>query len=168
MSGIMSPPIIKQPQPPLIIYIDGMPLYMHTHIERVMDVWSNGNCEYHVVSGLLDKGEENHTLVRQTLISELTVHSELYTRLYVTTEKFNKVHHALSPSVTVCAPVDKWMGFPEMDHLIASAYESVCIDLTRYGFSETFFLYRLPRLKIHSAASRVLGTLDHTILFRFI
>ncbi|XP_058783314.1 uncharacterized protein LOC131657990 [Vicia villosa] len=29
-----------------------------------------------------------------------------------------------------------------MGHLIASAYDIVCIDLTRYGFSETFFPLR--------------------------
>ncbi|XP_058759136.1 uncharacterized protein LOC131632405 [Vicia villosa] len=29
-----------------------------------------------------------------------------------------------------------------MGHLIASAYDIICIDLTRYNFSETFFLLR--------------------------
>lgn len=29
--------------------------------------------------------------------------------------------------------------FPEMSHLIASAYDRMLIDLTRYDFSETFF-----------------------------
>ena len=104
-----------------------------------MDVESDGNYGYHAMSGLFGKGKENHTLVCQTLISELMARSELYTRLYVTTKKFNKVHHAIAPSVVVRAPVSKWMSFPEMGHLIASAYEMVCIDLTRYGFLETFF-----------------------------
>lgn len=31
------------------------------------------------------------------------------------------------------------MCFLEMSHLITSAYNMVCIDLTRYGFSKTFF-----------------------------
>lgn len=31
---------------------------------------------------------------------------------------------------------------PEMGHHIASAYNKVCIDLTRYGFSKTFFPLR--------------------------
>ena len=31
------------------------------------------------------------------------------------------------------------MCFPEMGHLISCAYDRVCVDLTRYGFLETFF-----------------------------
>ena len=104
-----------------------------------MNIWSYGNCGYRVVSSLLGHGEEKHTLVRQTLISKLTSHRELYTRLYVTKDKFNKVHHALDQSVIVHAPVEKWMSFPKMGHLITSAYDVVCIDLMRYGFSETFY-----------------------------
>ena len=57
---------------------------------------SDGNCGFRVVSDLLGKGEENHTLVRQTLISELTMHKELYTWLYVTTKSFNKVHNVFA------------------------------------------------------------------------
>lgn len=30
------------------------------------------------------------------------------------------------------------MCFPKMDHLIASVYNNVCIDLTKYSFSKTF------------------------------
>src|ERR1044072_1598485 len=57
-------------------------------------------------------------------------------RLYATKENFNKVHHALAPSVTVHAPVEKWMCFPEMGHLIANAYNVVCVDLTTYRSEE--------------------------------
>src|SRR3954470_10406137 len=38
--------------------------------------------------------------------------------------------------------VSHFMRFSEMRHLIACAYDMVCIDLTRYGFSETFFPLR--------------------------
>lgn len=31
------------------------------------------------------------------------------------------------------------MCFPKIGHLIACAYDKVCIDLTRYSFSKTFF-----------------------------
>src|SRR3954465_14156310 len=39
------------------------------------------------------------------------------------------------------------MSFSEMGHLIASAYDMVCVDLTRFGLSETFFpLHSRPSL----------------------
>lgn len=34
------------------------------------------------------------------------------------------------------------MRFPKMGHLIESVYKKACINLTRYGFSEKFFLLR--------------------------
>ena len=34
------------------------------------------------------------------------------------------------------------MWFPEMNHLIANVYERMRINLTRYGFSETYFPLR--------------------------
>lgn len=117
---------------------------MHKHIEKIVDVGTNGNCGYRVESALLGNGEEQHILVRKKLISELTSHSELYTCPYVTKDKFNKIHHVLAPSVTVHAPVEKWMCFPKMGHLIANAYNVVCVDLTRYDFSETFFPLQAP------------------------
>ena len=57
-------------------------------------------------------------------------------------QKVEEIYHALVPCVSGDAPEDKWMRFLEMGNLIASAYERVCINLTRYGFSETYFPLR--------------------------
>ena len=57
-------------------------------------------------------------------------------------EKVEEIHHPLVPVKVGCAPEDKWMQFPEMGHLKASAYDRVCINMTRYSFSETYFPLR--------------------------
>ncbi|XP_058783737.1 uncharacterized protein LOC131658463 [Vicia villosa] len=54
--------------------------------------------------------------------------------------KFESVNEALVSWLGAYAPTSKWMRFPKMEHLIACAYDMVCIDLMHYGFSETFFL----------------------------
>ncbi|XP_058746245.1 uncharacterized protein LOC131619123 [Vicia villosa] len=99
----------------------------------------DSNCGFRTVSGLLGKGKENHNVVHQTLILKLMVHRELYTRLYGKKEESHKIHNALVPCVSGSVPVGKCVCFPKVGHLIVSAYDRVCIDLTRYGFSETFF-----------------------------
>ncbi|XP_058768469.1 uncharacterized protein LOC131642216 [Vicia villosa] len=109
-------PLIKKP---LMIYIDEMPLFMHKYIDGMVDVGTNGDCGNRVIAGLLGRGEENHTLIRRTLISESNSHRNIYGRLYEKQENFDKVHDSLVPSLTAHAPVSKWMSFPEMDHLIA-------------------------------------------------
>lgn len=59
--------------------------------------------------------------------------------LYGKKEHFDSIHESLIPCVSVPTPEKKWMYFPEMDRLIANAYNRVCINLTRYGLSKTFF-----------------------------
>ncbi|XP_058761758.1 uncharacterized protein LOC131635175 [Vicia villosa] len=124
-----------------------MPLFMHNYIDNIVDVGTDDNCGYRAVAGLLERGEENHTLIRQTLISELTSHRDIYDRFYKNQENFDKCHDSLVPSLTAHAPISEWMSFPEMGHLIASAYDRVCDDLMRFGFSKTFFpLHSRPPL----------------------
>ncbi|XP_058776948.1 uncharacterized protein LOC131651297 [Vicia villosa] len=98
--------------------------------ENMVDVGTDGNCGYRVVANLLGKGEWNHTLVRRTLILELTMHRELYTRIYETKDIFDKIHDAIVPYLTAHAPVSKWISFPDMCHLIASVYDKVAVDST--------------------------------------
>ncbi|XP_058784154.1 uncharacterized protein LOC131658923 [Vicia villosa] len=118
------PPLLPNlPEPlPWIEFVDEMPLFMHKHIERIGNVGDDGNCVFWDVSGLLDKGENGHQLICIALLKKLNTHRELYTKLY-----------------SGKAPFSKWMCFLEKGHLIASAYDRVCIDLIRYGFSATFF-----------------------------
>ena len=79
---------------------------------------------------LLGKGEDSQTLIRHQLIQELKTHKESYTRLYGKKEKFDAVYESLVPCLSGLVPEEKWTCFPEMGHLIACAYDRVCVDLT--------------------------------------
>ncbi|XP_058772002.1 uncharacterized protein LOC131645808 [Vicia villosa] len=127
------------PIPPKIPFIKEMLIFMHKYIERIVNVAGDGKCGYRAVSGLFGNGKDSHTLARYQLIQELKKHKDSYMRLYGEEVKFEAVNEALVPWLGAYAPVSKWMRFLKMGHLIACAYDSVCIDLTRYGFLETFF-----------------------------
>lgn len=112
---------------------------MHKYIERIVNVKSDSNYDYRIVSTLLGKGEDIHTLVRHQLIHELMTHKESYTRLYGKKEIFDAIYESLVLCLSGPASEAKWTRFPEICHLIAYAYDKVCIGLTRYNFLETFF-----------------------------
>lgn len=84
---------------------------------------------------MLGKGEDDHTFVRKKLLKELKAQKESYTMLYRKIEYFNSIHAYLILCVSGHAPEGKWMCFSYIGHLIKSAYNRVCIDFTRYGFS---------------------------------
>lgn len=53
---------------------------------------------------------------------------------------FDEIHESRILCVIGATLEDKCLCFLEMSHLIASAYNKVCIDLTRYNFTKIFFL----------------------------
>lgn len=63
---------------------------------------------------------------------------ESHASLYGEKEYFDVIHEALILCVSSSTSTEKWICFREMDHLIVSAYNRVCIDLTIYSFLETF------------------------------
>lgn len=56
--------------------------FMHKYIERIVNIRGDDNYSYWVVSGLHGRGEENHFLVRQQVLKELTAHREFNTLQY--------------------------------------------------------------------------------------
>lgn len=137
------------PPKPKIIFIEEMLLLMHKHIERIVNLKGDGNYGYQAVSGLLDRGNENHFLVHQQLLKELTSQKDLYILLYGEKEHFDAIHDALIPCVS---------------GLVQSVYRS-----TRHGFSETFFPLWSDPPKDPSETSCVLGDFQNCyILLRFI
>ncbi|XP_058777309.1 uncharacterized protein LOC131651659 [Vicia villosa] len=111
-------------------------------IEEIVNVVGDGSCGFRALSAMLGKGEDAHELLLHDLTDELVNHKDSYTRVFGDETKFQSVNEALVPWGDAYAPISHWMRFPEMEHLIACAYDMVCIDLTRYGFSETFFPLR--------------------------
>ncbi|XP_058776859.1 uncharacterized protein LOC131651208 [Vicia villosa] len=124
---------------PNIPFIDEMSVFMHKYIDRIVNMVGDGNCGFRAVSALLGKENDDHKLVRLELLEELMNHKDSYTWVFGDETKFESVNEALVPWLGAYAPMSKWMRFMEMGHLIACAYDMVCIDLTRYGFSKTFF-----------------------------
>ncbi|XP_058783322.1 uncharacterized protein LOC131657999 [Vicia villosa] len=116
-----------------------MPVFMHKYIDRIVNVVGDGNCGFQTVLALLGKGEDDHKLVRLELIEELMNHKDSYMGVFGDEIKFESVNEAFVPCLDAYAPISKWMRFTKIGHLIACAYGMVCIDLTRYCFSGTFF-----------------------------
>ncbi|XP_058768856.1 protein FAR1-RELATED SEQUENCE 4-like [Vicia villosa] len=73
------------------------------------------------------------------LLCQYHIIKNVRSKLKPAIDNFDKIHDALVPSFTSHALISKWMSFPKMSHLIARAYDRVCVDLTRFGFSMTFF-----------------------------
>lgn len=152
------------PPPPKISFIDEMLVFMHKYIEWIVNVVGDVNCSYRAVSALLGKGEYNHTLVHDQLIQELMTHKESYTRLYRKKEKFYKIYESLVPCLSGTEPGAKWMHFLNMGRLITCMYDRVCVNLTQYGFSETFSHCTLSHLKIQMIVLCVLGGFQNQVI----
>ena len=69
----------------------------------------------------------------------MKTHMESYIKLEGNKANYDAILNALVPCLTSLTPFEKWMSFLEMGHLIEIAYDRVCIDLTQYGLSKTFF-----------------------------
>lgn len=118
---------------------------------------------------MLGKGDEDHTIVHQQLIKEFKGNKETYTRLYGSKQNYDTIYESLIPCINGPAPEDKWMCCHEMGHLIASAYEKMCVDLTRYGSSKHFLECTLLHLQIQMIVLCVSdGFQNHDTLFKFI
>ncbi|XP_050918866.1 uncharacterized protein LOC127136332 [Lathyrus oleraceus] len=115
-----------------------MSIFMHKYIERIVNIEGDDNYGYRAVSALLGKGEDNHTLSAINF-HDFRTHKKSYTRLYKKKENFDAIYESLIPCFSGPTPEVKWMRFPKIGHLIACAYDIMCIDLTRYSFSKTFF-----------------------------
>ncbi|GAU51929.1 hypothetical protein TSUD_417120, partial [Trifolium subterraneum] len=95
-----------------------------------------------------NKGEENQGLVRAKLIRELTMFRKEYEAIYGTKERFEYILNGLDPPKVMpksgIAPVENWFTFPDMGHILATAYNRIVVELTthRIGHSETFFPIR--------------------------
>ena len=131
-----------------IKYMEYMPLFMHSYIEDIIDVKGDGHCGFRVAAECFNKGEENQGLVRAKLIRELTMFRKEYEAIYGTKERFEYILNGLYPPKVMpksgIAPVENWFTFPDMGHILATAYNRVVVELTthRIGQSETFFPIR--------------------------
>lgn len=78
--------------------------------------------------------------------------------LYRKKEYFNSIHSSIIPCVSgLDIPKEKIDVLLEMSHLIESAYNKVCIDLTRHDFLEYIFRFGVTHLKTQLNALCVLS-----------
>jgi histone-lysine N-methyltransferase SETD2 len=83
------------------------------------------------------------------MLKELNLHKELYKKVFVSERRFNYIKDALHPPKRRVlpghvAPIEKWLTFPDMGHILATHYNKVIVELTAPGdrVSETFFPLR--------------------------
>jgi len=138
-----------------IPYISQVPNIMRPFVEDIVNVKGDGNCGFWVVARYLGMDEEDHVLVRQSLVHELRNHKSDYMPLYDTEDRYNKILNGLHPpkSRSGIASVDKWLTTPDMGHITATCYNRpvVLLTLPEKGICETYFPIRsAPPLKPQS------------------
>ncbi|MCI23109.1 OTU-like cysteine protease, partial [Trifolium medium] len=71
----------------------------------------------------------------ETMLWELSLHRATYLKIYGSEERLNYITDALYPpkrrSSHGVAPIEKWLMFPDMGHIIASYYNKVVVLLTK-------------------------------------
>lgn len=128
--------------------LDEMPLFMQPYIENIVDVKGDGWCGYRVVALDSGKTEDDFELVKLNMVREIKMHRPLYEKVFGSKDRLDYILKALHPSEKVTrnrvAPLDKWLTFPDMGHVIATYYKKVVVELTKpsIGISETFFPLR--------------------------
>jgi histone-lysine N-methyltransferase SETD2 len=125
-----------------------MPHFMHPYLEDIVDVKADGHCGFRVVAQHLGKGEESQGLIRLAMVRELTMFRSVYLQVYEYEERLQYILDGLYPPKIMpksgVASKDKWFTFPDMGHIVATAYNRVVVELTSptIGHSETFFPLR--------------------------
>jgi len=111
---------------------------MRPFVEEIVNVKGDSNCGFRSVARHLGMDEEDHVLVRQSLIHELRNHKSDYMPIYDTEDRYNKILNRLHPpkSRSGIAPVDKWLTTPDIGHIIALA----TIDLLFYDFTRKRYM----------------------------
>ncbi|MCI20647.1 receptor-like protein kinase, partial [Trifolium medium] len=154
-----------------------MPKFMHPFIEDIIDVKGDGYCGYGAVC-LYNKGtEEDFELLRLNMKRELSLHKELYVKLFGGEDRLTYITDALFPpprkSRHAVAPRDKWFTYPDMGFVVATLLERVVVLLSkvdRSGGSNTCFPLRgIPPSDLSDMSTKILciGALpDHFVLVK--
>ncbi|CAJ2651984.1 unnamed protein product, partial [Trifolium pratense] len=132
-----------------IPFLDATPLFMHSHIEDIVDVDGDGFCGFRVIVLDTRNNQADYELIRLNLQKELGKHKDEYLTIFGSMERYQYIYDASFPptrrSSRRMAPREKWLTFPDMGHIIASYFNKVVVLLTkneRSGASETFFPLR--------------------------
>jgi len=123
-----------------------MPKFMRPFIEKVVDVKGDGNSRFRAIAESLGLTEENHVMVRRSLIREVKEHKNDYVRIYAGECRYNYILKGLYPpkKCSGFAPPDKWLTLPDIGHIVATYCNRPVVEITSLdiGISETFFPIR--------------------------
>jgi histone-lysine N-methyltransferase SETD2 len=141
--------VSETPSTRIIPHIDDMPKFMHKYIDDIIDVEGDGYCGYRCVALDYSGNEEDFELVKCHMLRELNLHKELYLKVYAHERRYNYIKDAIYPPKRKVikghvAPIDKWLTFPDMGHILATHYKKIFVLLTApgVGISETCFPLR--------------------------
>ncbi|PNY14739.1 receptor-like protein kinase, partial [Trifolium pratense] len=127
-----------------ISQINHIPDFMHSYVESITDVKSDGNCGYRVIALGHTNNEDDYDFIKKSMLDELQLHKQDYLKIYGGGERLSYIRNALLPAKRKArrhgvALIDKWLTFPDMGHIVASILGKVVVKLTKHGASETFF-----------------------------
>lgn len=131
----------KGKRPKSLLYAEDLPAGYLPFIGEVVNVVSDGNCGYRVISRQVYSSEGEWPIIRIHCYQELVAHMQLYAEMFG-----SETYAKLLASTTVdqmdrFQPLDKWMTFPDMGYVIASIYQRPVVYVTKTG-SCTFFPLR--------------------------
>ena len=114
--------------------------------------------------------EQSHIMIRTHLIQELKDHRDDYVEVFAGEDRYIYILNGIHPPANTksCAHlVDKWLTFPEMEHIVSNYYNRCVVLLTNHeiGTLESFFPLRgLPPAK-QKTPIMCLGLIpDHFVL----
>ncbi|KAK2428472.1 hypothetical protein QL285_026992 [Trifolium repens] len=101
-----------------------MPNFMLKYIDDIIDVVGDGYCGYRCVALDYSGNEGDFELIKCHMLREIN----LYLKLYDTEKRFNFIRDTLYPPKRKVikghvAPMDKWLTFPDMSHILATHYK---------------------------------------------
>jgi len=78
--------------------------------------------------------EENYVTVYKTLIREVKDHMNDNMRIYGSEERYNYILNGLRPleNSSGIAPPDKWLTLSNLNHIVATYYNRVVVELTNH------------------------------------
>jgi len=108
-----------------------IPIWMHDHIEKVVDVASDGHCRFRAIAGLRNLSVDDHQMICYQLHEELIGEGNArYRRMTNDDKRYKEVLDALTYSGIGYAPPDKWITMSDMGFLIAQKYNHTLVLLS--------------------------------------
>jgi histone-lysine N-methyltransferase SETD2 len=131
----------------------------------------DGYCGYRVVTLHEGGNEDDYDLVKLNMSREIKQHRNLHEKVFAGKNRVDYILNVLVRSGKSTkrgvAPLENWLTFPDMGHVIATYYNRIVVELTSpiIGVSETFFPLRSSPPKDPSSRLLVLGLISNHFFY---